>query len=152
GVNARIGLQRSVTAAVNVIGAVDCPIIGGCASPIYGEGNSVRGSTGTSVANEKLIGGIARHAGHEDHQLLVVTRAKAKLGDLPSFDGGRTGWSAEFNQSRIGGYFDDVARRANLQTNVDAQIVGYIQDNFGALLGLEANCFDFNRIKANRNI
>src|SRR5438270_12635217 len=73
GVDGRIREQREISAAVNVVGAINRPVVGCWTRPIDGKGYGVGCAGGQRVADVELVAGTAiAYARLQDEKLLVV--------------------------------------------------------------------------------
>ena len=151
GVHAGEGHQREVAAAIHVVGAVHGPVVGRSAVAVDRVGQGGGGAGRRGVADVEFIGGAGGHARHQADQLLVVAGGEGQFAHLDASDGRRTGARAEFH--RDGGFLHGhaIGDGANLQRDVDLQVVGDVENDARAGFCFEAVGFHLDGIRANRD-
>lgn len=143
--------QRLVAAAIHIVRAVHCPVVRRIAVAVNRIGQGGRRSSGRRVADVKFVGRARGHAGHQRDQLLVVARAERQFANLLAIDDRGASRIAEFDGDRRLLHVDRLGDRADLQRDVDLQIVVHIERDPGAILRLEAGDLDLDRVGADGN-
>src|SRR6185437_10966606 len=149
-VDARERHQRQVAAAVHVVGAIHRPIVGGAAIAADRVRKHGGGPSGRRVADIEIVRSARREAGHQRDELFVVARAERKFAHLAAFNGAGGGDGAKFHLDRVGLYFNALGGGADLQREVDLQIVIDVEDDIRPVFGLEPRSFDFDRVISDR--
>src|SRR3954469_8469433 len=126
GIYAGIVQQAEVAAAIDVVGAVNGPIVLREAAAVDGEIVFVGSATGSLNTNVDGIAHRGRNTGHEGDHLFIVARAEGKFLDLRTVDQSGRGRRDRVHMQCIGLNVDDFVDITGLKRRVDSDLIGNV--------------------------
>ena len=150
-VHARIGQERQVRAAVDIVRAVHRPVVLRGPVSVDGEIDLIRKAGWARNTDIELVRGEAGgNAWREGYELLVVSRVKGKLADLRPGDqpGGCRRLQLDGRHIRLDSHgFFDVSR---LKSGINGQLVVHVERDSGPGVRLESLGFHSHGIVTDR--
>ncbi len=129
-VNTGIGKEGEVSAAIDVVGAVDLPVVLGGTSAVNRKVDLVRRAHWVAHSDKKLVGGeVGGYTRQRSYELFVVAGNQGELTHLVASHKAGGGGVVEID---LGGGLvdaDGLSRAPNLQMSIDGESIVHVQNN-----------------------